>query len=100
MLSGIVRGETEQMIVIGAHYDHLGLGDHSSLSPAQIGQIHNGADDNASGTAGLLHLARSFAASNPRKGLVFIAFAGKSWIFAALSTIRTTRPSRWRKLLP
>ena len=74
---GYVRGETEQMIVIGAHYDHLGLGDHSSLSPAQIGQIHNGADDNASGTAGLLHLARFFAESNPRRGVVFIAFAGE-----------------------
>ena len=74
---GYVRGETEEVIVIGAHYDHLGLGDQSSLAPSRIGQVHNGADDNASGTAGLLQLARSLAGSNPRRGLVFIAFAGE-----------------------
>src|SRR5262249_10984685 len=47
-----------EWVVIGAHYDHLGLGDRSSLAPSQIGEIHHGADDNASGTAGVLELAR------------------------------------------
>ncbi|HUR27593.1 MAG TPA: M28 family peptidase, partial [Planctomycetota bacterium] len=45
-------------VVIGAHYDHLGLGGEGSLAPASTGQVHNGADDNASGTAAVLELAR------------------------------------------
>ena len=47
-----------EWVVVGAHYDHLGLGDENSLAPSQIGQIHHGADDNASGTAGVLEFAR------------------------------------------
>src|SRR3989454_7446844 len=43
-----------EWVIVGAHYDHLGLGDRNSLAPSQIGQIHHGADDNASGTAGVL----------------------------------------------
>ena len=51
-------GNTNEYAILGAHYDHLGYGNHDSLAPSQIGQIHPGADDNASGTAGLLELAR------------------------------------------
>ncbi len=72
----VAGGET---IVIGAHYDHLGHGGRSSMSPQSIGQIHPGADDNASGTAGLLELA-AWTARDPtpkRRGYVFIAFAGE-----------------------
>ena len=47
-----------EWVVVGAHYDHLGLGDRNSLAPSHIGQIHHGADDNASGTAGVLEVAR------------------------------------------
>ena len=54
-------GKTDEYIIIGAHYDHLGYGHYDSLAPSQIGQIHPGADDNASGTAGLLELARLLA---------------------------------------
>jgi Peptidase family M28/PDZ domain len=67
-------------IVIGAHYDHLGLGyDHNSLSPTPLGQIHNGADDNASGTAGLLELARYFSQNGQkeRHNFLFLAFSGE-----------------------
>ena len=46
-----------QVVIVGAHYDHLGLGDQHSLAPSLIGQIHHGADDNASGTAGVIELA-------------------------------------------
>ena len=68
-----------QAIVVGAHYDHLGLGDQHSLAPSQIGQIHHGADDNASGTSGLLELADGLAHETPRPAhtLVFVAFAGE-----------------------
>ncbi len=67
-----------EAIVIGAHYDHLGRGGEGSLAPRE-GDIHHGADDNASGVAGLLELARIFATQNPkpRRTIVFIAFSGE-----------------------
>ncbi|MGH9338784.1 MAG: M28 family peptidase [Acidobacteriota bacterium] len=74
---GFIPGQTDEVIVIGAHYDHLGLGDHSSLAPGLLGEIHNGADDNASGTAGLLQLARDLARTPRKRGLLFIAFAAE-----------------------
>ena len=69
----------DEIIVIGAHYDHLGMGGPGSLSPDEEA-IHNGADDNASGTAALLELARYFAADparRPARSLVFVAFAAE-----------------------
>ena len=74
---GFIPGQTEKIIILGAHYDHLGLGSRNSLAPDLRGQIHNGADDNASGTAGLLQLAREFSKNFPRRGLLFMAFAGE-----------------------
>jgi hypothetical protein len=50
-------GQTDEYVVLGAHYDHLGRGNFDSLAPSQIGQIHPGADDNASGSHLLLHMA-------------------------------------------
>lgn len=67
-------------IVIGAHYDHLGLGmDHNSLDANPEGKIHNGADDNASGTAGVLELARYFAQNGvtEKHNFLFICFSGE-----------------------
>ncbi|HEV7967527.1 MAG TPA: M28 family peptidase [Candidatus Acidoferrales bacterium] len=74
-----LAGKSDEYIIIGAHYDHLGYGNVDSLAPSQIGQIHPGADDNASGTAGVLELARLLA---PRKGqlqrgILFADFAGE-----------------------
>ncbi len=79
---GVLRGSdptlAHEALVIGAHYDHLGIGPYASLSPDRAGEIHNGADDNASGTAGLIELARAFGrAPRPRRSLVFAAFAGE-----------------------
>ena len=67
-----------EFIVIGAHYDHLGRGGEGSLAPGE-GEIHHGADDNASGVAGMLELARIFSMErkNLRRSLVFIAFSGE-----------------------
>ncbi|MCH8819753.1 MAG: zinc-binding dehydrogenase [Acidobacteria bacterium] len=59
---GFIPGKTDEIIILGAHYDHLGLGSNGSLAADLKGQIHNGADDNASGTAGLLQLAEEFGA--------------------------------------
>ncbi len=68
----------DESIVIGAHYDHLGRGGENSLAPDEVGKIHFGADDNASGTTGVMALARAFAARGglPRT-LVFVGFAGE-----------------------
>jgi hypothetical protein len=76
---GWLPGPGDEHLVIGAHYDHLGLGEQDSLAPSMAGQVHPGADDNASGTAGLLELARLFAArrASLKRGLVFLAFAGE-----------------------
>jgi hypothetical protein len=68
-----------QAIVIGGHYDHVGLGGRFSAAPDLTGQIHNGADDNASGIAALIEIARSASADRSRfaRSLVFVAFAGE-----------------------
>ena len=72
-------GRTDEYVIIGAHYDHLGRGNFDSLAPSQIGQIHPGADDNASGTAGVLELARLLAPQKGqlRRGILFASFAGE-----------------------
>lgn len=78
---GVLEGEgplAAETIVIGAHYDHLGYGDGSSLAPG-IHEVHNGADDNASGVAALLDVARRLA-SRPKKlprRIVLVAFTGE-----------------------
>lgn len=76
---GYLPGSSDEYVVLGAHYDHLGLGNQNSLSPSRIGDVHPGADDNASGTAGLIELARLFANQRKslRRGMLFLAFAGE-----------------------
>jgi len=72
-------GKTDEYVIVGAHYDHLGRGNFDSLAPSQIGQLHPGADDNASGTAGVLELARIMAPLKGQllRGIVFESFAGE-----------------------
>jgi hypothetical protein len=80
---GVVRGsdpeKAKEAIVIGAHYDHVGIGGRLSVTPEATGQIHNGADDNASGTASIIEIARSIVQQRSRfpRTVVFIAFAGE-----------------------
>ncbi|MET0624641.1 MAG: M20/M25/M40 family metallo-hydrolase [Pyrinomonadaceae bacterium] len=68
-----------EVIVVGAHYDHLGRGGEGSGSLGREGDVHFGADDNASGTAGLLELARLFSREPElmRRTVVFVAFGGE-----------------------
>ncbi|HEX8289628.1 MAG TPA: M20/M25/M40 family metallo-hydrolase [Pyrinomonadaceae bacterium] len=78
---GILEGNDpvlkSEAIVVGAHYDHLGRGGQGSLAVNST-QIHYGADDNASGVAAMLELARQFAeAKNNKRTLIFIAFGGE-----------------------
>ncbi|MCU0435902.1 MAG: M20/M25/M40 family metallo-hydrolase [Bacteroidia bacterium] len=77
---GFLDNGADYTIVIGAHYDHLGLGhDHNSLDANPDGKIHNGADDNASGTAGVLELARYYAGNKVKEkyNFLFICFSGE-----------------------
>jgi membrane-associated protease RseP (regulator of RpoE activity) len=66
-----------QTVILGAHYDHLGLGGFGSLDPDSTGVVHNGADDNASGAATLIQVAARLAAAPPARTVVFIAFSGE-----------------------
>jgi hypothetical protein len=68
-----------EFIILGAHFDHLGMGENNSLYTGDEPQIHNGADDNASGTSGLLELAEKFAAIKDKikRTIVFAAFSGE-----------------------
>lgn len=68
----------DETVIVGAHYDHLGFGGYGSLAP-WTSEIHNGADDNASGTAALLEIARRLATADhkPARRIVFIAFTGE-----------------------
>jgi Zn-dependent M28 family amino/carboxypeptidase len=72
-------GQSDEYVIVGAHYDHLGRGNFDSLAPSQIGQIHPGADDNASGTAGVLELARLLAPERGqlKRSILFMDFAGE-----------------------
>jgi exosome complex RNA-binding protein Csl4 len=68
-----------EVLVIGAHYDHLGLGEHGSRAPERIGEVHNGADDNASGVAAMLELAENLATRKPdlRRSILFMGFGAE-----------------------
>jgi Zn-dependent M28 family amino/carboxypeptidase len=71
-------GATDEYVIVGAHYDHLGLGGQYSLAPSMTGTVHPGADDNASGTAGVIELARWFSRQPKQKrGILFLTFAGE-----------------------
>ncbi len=67
-----------QFILVGAHYDHVGYGTRSN-SYGPIGYIHNGADDNASGLAGLLEVAQAFAqfGTRPKRSILFCFWDGE-----------------------
>ncbi|HTE20262.1 MAG TPA: M28 family peptidase, partial [Armatimonadota bacterium] len=79
MLEGSDPKLKHEVVVIGAHYDHLGMGGAHSLDASSQPAIHHGADDNASGTAGVLELAQYFAANRGKIGrsLLFMGFSGE-----------------------
>ncbi len=77
ILPGRDRKLQREAVVVGAHYDHLGRGGPFALDPDSTGAIHNGADDNASGTAALIEIARVLALRPPARTVVFVAFSGE-----------------------
>ncbi|MCF1190391.1 M28 family peptidase [Mangrovimonas sp. AS39] len=90
---GYIDNQAEQTVIIGAHYDHLGFGSEGSLYRGEEKQIHNGADDNASGVAVMLDLAGKLQKANTSNNYLFMAFSGEemgllgSNYFAKNSTI-------------
>jgi len=76
---GYIDNGAVNTIILGAHYDHLGYGeDHNSLFTGSTPQIHNGADDNASGTAALIELSKQLKRSKLKSyNYLFIAFSGE-----------------------
>jgi peptidase M28-like protein/PDZ domain-containing protein len=75
VIPGSSWGRGGQVVVVGAHYDHLGTGQFGALDSA--GQVHNGADDNASGTAALLEIARILSRRRPTRTVVLVAFSAE-----------------------
>lgn len=78
---GVIEGSDKKLksdyVVIGAHYDHLGWGGTSSSREPELHTIHYGADDNGSGTAGLLEIADKLAHANLKRSVVIIAFGAE-----------------------
>ncbi|HBS88163.1 MAG: hypothetical protein A2W91_05190 [Bacteroidetes bacterium GWF2_38_335] len=69
---------SDQYIVVGAHYDHLGMGGQGSGSrEPDVKAIHHGADDNASGVAGIIELARAFSKISTDRSIIFVAFGAE-----------------------
>ena len=79
----ILRGThptlAKEFVVVGAHYDHLGRNASYALDKVATDAIRPGADDNASGTAGVMELARIFRAHPTRRSLLFVTFSGEEW---------------------
>lgn len=74
---GYIDNGAHNTVVIGAHYDHLGWGDEGSLHADTVKAIHNGADDNASGVAALLNIAKELKGRESKNNYLFIAFTGE-----------------------
>ena len=77
MLRGSDPALRNEFLVIGAHFDHLGTSTTGALDPDAPDAVRLGADDNASGTAAVLELARIFATSPPRRSVLFVNFSGE-----------------------
>jgi len=77
---GVIPGSNKdwdgESVIISAHYDHLGLG-WPDVSKGNVGKIHHGADDNASGVAVLLELAQTLKSMKPKRSIIFAAFSGE-----------------------
>ncbi|MGQ0561442.1 MAG: M20/M25/M40 family metallo-hydrolase [Gemmatimonadota bacterium] len=77
VLEGSNASLRNEYIVVGAHYDHLGMGAFGSTAADRSPAIHNGADDNASGVAALLDIAAQLTQKRPPRSIVFVAFSGE-----------------------
>jgi Zn-dependent M28 family amino/carboxypeptidase len=82
-VGSFVRGSDpalyREFVIVGAHYDHLGTSARFALDPDLVSSIRPGADDNASGTAAVLELARRLAASPPPRSVLVLHFDAEEW---------------------
>ena len=95
VLKGSDPARAREAIVIGAHYDHVGLGGRLSVTPERAGEIHNGADDNASGTASVIEIARAAIGDRARfpRTLIFVTFAGEErGLLGSAHYVRSSAP--------
>lgn len=80
-VAGMIRGDDpslrDEVVIVGAHFDHLGRSPESSLDPEAGDAIRFGADDNASGSAVVLELARVMSQDPPRRSVIFVLFSGE-----------------------
>jgi hypothetical protein len=80
-VAAVVRGTDpalrDEYVILGAHFDHLGRSTMGTLDPEAVNAIHNGADDNASGTAAVIELARLFRHAPAKRSVIFVTFSGE-----------------------
>jgi len=80
-VAAVVRGSDpalrDEFVILGAHFDHLGRSAFGALDPEAVNAIHNGADDNASGTAAVIELARLLRRNPPKRSVMFVTFSGE-----------------------
>jgi hypothetical protein len=80
-VAALVRGTDrvlrDEYLILGAHFDHLGRSSFGALDPESPNAIHNGADDNASGTAAIIELARLLRRNPTKRSVIFVAFSGE-----------------------
>jgi hypothetical protein len=80
-VAAVLRGTDpalrDEYVIVGAHFDHLGRSTFGALDPDAVNAVHNGADDNASGTAAVLELARVLRRSPPKRSVIFVTFSGE-----------------------
>lgn len=98
---GYLDNGAARTVVIGAHYDHVGRGEITgSRDELGVGKIHNGADDNASGVAGLLELARIYSTNKAIEpvNFLFIAFGAEEWGLLGSRYFVSHPTVEWEKL--
>jgi hypothetical protein len=80
-VAAVLRGSDpalrNEYVILGAHFDHLGRSTFGALDPEAANTIHNGADDNASGTAAVMELARLLRRNPPKRSVIFVTFSGE-----------------------
>src|SRR5690349_14869025 len=80
-VAAVIRGSDpalrDEYVILGAHFDHLGRSTMGALDPNEANAIHNGADDNASGTAAVIELARLLQRNPAKRSVIFVAFSGE-----------------------
>lgn len=80
-VAAVIRGSDpalrDEYVILGAHFDHLGRSAFGALDPDAVNAIHNGADDNASGTAAVIELARLLRRNPPKRSVMFVTFSGE-----------------------